>query len=91
MKYLVKRNEMQEIDRKTIEEMGIPAIVLMERAALTVAEVIEEYIKNSSCDKDNKLKILAICGTGNNGADGIAAARILTCKGYKAATYVVGD
>ena len=91
MKYLVKRNEMQEIDRKTIEEMGIPAIVLMERAALTVAEVIEEYIQNSSCDKDNKLKILAICGTGNNGADGIAAARILTCKGYKAAIYVVGD
>ncbi len=91
MKYLVKRKEMQEIDRKTTKEMGIPAIVLMERAALKVADVIEEYIKTSGCDKDNKLKILAICGTGNNGADGIAAARILTCKGYKAATYVVGD
>lgn len=91
MKYLVKRKEMQEIDRKTIEEMGIPAIVLMERAALKVAEVIEEYIKASGCDKDRKLKILALCGTGNNGADGIAAARILTCKGYGAEVYVVGD
>ncbi|WOO36328.1 NAD(P)H-hydrate dehydratase [Anaerocolumna sp. AGMB13020] len=91
MKYLVKRNEMQEVDRKTTEEMGIPAIVLMERAALKVAEVIDEHIITSSCEKDTKLKILALCGTGNNGADGIAAARILTCKGYKAAIYVVGD
>jgi ADP-dependent NAD(P)H-hydrate dehydratase / NAD(P)H-hydrate epimerase len=91
MKYLVKRKEMQEIDRKTIEEMGIPAIVLMERAALKVAEIIEESIKVSSCNKDNKSKILALCGTGNNGADGIAAARILTSKGHKTAIYVVGD
>ncbi|SHO51097.1 bifunctional ADP-dependent NAD(P)H-hydrate dehydratase/NAD(P)H-hydrate epimerase [Anaerocolumna xylanovorans] len=90
MKYLVSSGEMKEIDKKTIEDMGIPAIVLMERAALKVAEAVEEYIKASeSVYKTNK--VLVICGTGNNGADGIAAARILSCKGHDVKIHVIGD
>ncbi len=90
MKYLVSSGEMKEIDKKTIEGMGIPAIVLMERAALKVAEAVEGYLKEPEGLYQGN-KILAICGTGNNGADGVAAARILSCKGYEAKIYVIGD
>ena len=42
MKYLVSASEMREYDSNTIEKTGIPACVLMERAALAAAEMIEE-------------------------------------------------
>lgn len=90
MKYLVSSGEMKEIDKRTIENMGVPAIVLMERAALAVAKAVEEYSKASE-DACKTNKILAVCGMGNNGADGIAAARILFCKGYDVKIHVVGD
>ena len=38
MRYLVKGTQMKEIDRFTITQVGIPSLVLMERAALAVAE-----------------------------------------------------
>lgn len=91
MKYLVNSDEMKEIDRLTIEDMGLPAMVLMERAALKVAEAIEEYIQDSVKERAGRITILSVCGTGNNGADGVAAARILHCKGYKARVCTVGD
>ena len=75
MKYLVTGTQMKQIDRFTIEKVGIPSMVLMERAALAVAKEIEKRIRPGE-------RIWCICGTGNNGADGIAAARILYLKGY---------
>lgn len=46
-------------------------MVLMERAALAVAEAAEHMAKERNLGK--KARILAVCGTGNNGADGVAA------------------
>ena len=43
MRYLVSAEEMREYDSNTIEKIGIPACVLMERAALAAADRIEEY------------------------------------------------
>ncbi|WP_185256022.1 NAD(P)H-hydrate epimerase [Anaerocolumna chitinilytica] len=88
MKYLVSSCEMKEIDERTIEGMGIPAIVLMEHAAMKVAETVEAYLKEQKCANQ---RILVCCGTGNNGADGIAAARILYGKGYEVTISIVGD
>ncbi len=82
MKYLVDSSQMKEIDRYTIEEMGIPSLVLMERASLAVVE----ELKKSFCMK----KILILCGVGNNGGDGMAVARILHGKGYDVAIYLTG-
>lgn len=76
MRYLVTGKEMKAIDRKTIEGFGIPSMVLMERAALSVAKEAKKLLKPED-------KIWAVCGKGNNGADGIAAARILTLWGYE--------
>ena len=44
MFYVADRTEMQEIDRLTIEEKGVPGILLMERAAITVLEEINSRL-----------------------------------------------
>lgn len=84
MKQIVNSIQMKAIDNYTIEQIGIPSMVLMERAALSVVECIKEHtqIKN---------KILAVCGYGNNGGDGIAAARILTMQGFSVDILMIGD
>lgn len=84
MKYLLDAQRMKTIDNFTIQEIGIPEIVLMEKAAMAVAKWIEKRVTKKDF-------ILAICGTGNNGGDGIAIVRILKEKGYKTAIYIIGD
>lgn len=84
MKVVVDSKQMKEIDNYTVETIGIPAIVLMERAALCVTDVIKKHIQK-------KDRILAVCGIGNNGADGIATARILHQEGYLVDLLLVGD
>ena len=71
---VVTAAEMREIDRITIDKYGVPALVLMERAALAVAAKVEELCPGR--------KVLILCGSGNNGGDGLAAARNLHNRGY---------
>ena len=97
MEYLLTGAEMALCDRRTSEVIGIPSLVLMERAALSVADGAEEYlrgtslpVRDSSCgpdgrpcsDKRDSRLILAAAGRGNNGADALAAGRILLDRGY---------
>ena len=72
---------MKEVDRYTIEEIGIPSLVLMERAALAVTDCVKDYATKQS-------RIGVLCGTGNNGGDGVAVARLLTEAGYEATVLV---
>ena len=81
MRYLVNGREMKEIDRRTIEDYGIPSLVLMERAAFCVAQEAEQILKERSSDGSLKGYVWAVCGMGNNGADGVAAARMLKLHG----------
>lgn len=75
----------KQLDGYTIQNIGIPSLVLMERAALAVAETVQECLPQRSAG------ILVACGIGNNGADGIAAARILKKRGYDPVVLVVGN
>lgn len=84
MRYLYSGSQAKEIDSHAIQTVGIPGLVLMEKAAMTIAAVIMNREEKSR-------KILAVCGTGNNGGDGVAAARLLCQQGYSAAVTVVGD
>lgn len=70
MEYLVTGKEMAGFDAATIEKIGIPALVLMERAAWSVYEEVVARAKG-------KMRILILAGCGNNGADGLALARML--------------
>lgn len=84
MKYLLDRNKMQQIDSCAIHTIGIPSLVLMERAALAAANVIKEKA-------DKKAAILAVCGTGNNGGDGVAVARILKEWNFDVSIFFAGN
>ena len=75
MRYLVSGKEMKAIDRRSIETFGIPSLVLMERAALSVAEEAKTLLAGKPGN------VWAVCGPGNNGADGVAAARMLFLNG----------
>ena len=81
--YLVTAEEMQEYDRNTIDRIGIPGMVLMERAALSAMEYILTYWKRGS--------VLVLAGVGNNGGDGLALARLLSEKGWQAEVWCVGN
>jgi len=84
MQHIVTAEQAKEIDRFTIEEVGIPSMVLMERAALAVVEKIVSRVKASD-------RILCICGRGNNGGDGIAVARMLHQEGYAVSVQLIGN
>lgn len=82
MKQIVTAGQMKEMDNATIENMGVPAMVLMERAALAV---VEELKKNFCL-----MRTLVVCGSGNNGGDGMAVARILHNEGYDVSIFLAG-
>ncbi len=84
MNILVDEKEMKDIDSYSIHTAGIPSLELMERAAAAVADCVEQSIHVQD-------RILAVCGSGNNGGDGVAAARILKNRGYQADVLYCGS
>lgn len=63
---------MQEMDRLTIQELGLPGVVLMENAGRGASRVFLEQFKPSP-----EARITILCGPGNNGGDGYVMARYL--------------
>ena len=81
---LVTAAEMQKIDNYTVETIGMPQDVLIERAAMAVLEVI-------GAGHFNLEHILVLAGLGNNGADGVAIARLLYAQGFNVSLQFVGN
>ena len=79
MKYLVTGKEMKLLDQNTSGHFKVPELVLMEQAAMHFVWRLCDVLKKST--KKEKLKGIVFCGLGNNGADGIAIARLLNEKG----------
>jgi len=75
---------MREADRRTIQEIGIPASVLMESAGRAVVRTMVERI-----DELSSRSILVVCGKGGNGGDGLVVLRTLACLGYEARAVVL--
>ncbi|HEV7905553.1 MAG TPA: NAD(P)H-hydrate epimerase, partial [Pyrinomonadaceae bacterium] len=69
--------EMREVDRLTTERHATPSLLLMETAAHASARAIAARFSNDI----SGLRLLILCGRGNNGGDGAALARILSLKG----------
>ncbi len=95
MLYYPTGAEAGAIDSYTINSIGIPGMVLMERASLAMTDVLEDIItgnENYGRDLSEKdihrkgraTKILVIAESGNNGGDGVALARMLHERGYMA-------
>lgn len=87
MKYLVSAEEMKRYDENTIEKIGIPALVLMERAALQAFERLETRLRDVPPQEKTSL---VMAGCGNNGGDGLALARLLAESGVAVEVWLVG-
>lgn len=79
--------QMRELDRIAIQERGIPSIDLMERASAAVAAAALELLP----DRPGRCTAAVLCGAGNNGGDGIGAARHLFLKGVRVRAFLVGS
>jgi len=78
MEPILSSGLMREVDRQTIQDIGIPSLVLMENAGRGVANLIH------SIHSDIKFPVATLfCGKGNNGGDGLVIARELVSKGWK--------
>jgi NAD(P)H-hydrate epimerase len=73
--------EMRELDRRTVDEFGIPTLVLMENAGLRAADEAVKMLPSGSATGAN---VVLLCGPGNNGGDGFVVARHLYNKGANA-------
>jgi NAD(P)H-hydrate epimerase len=72
--------EMREVDRLTTERYGIPSLQLMEAAGSRVADACQNAVDRATIEPR---KIAVLCGKGNNGGDGLVAARHLQSWGSK--------
>ena len=88
MEYLVTAAEMKQYDGNTINNIGIPGMVLMERAALETFRVIEARFGELTTARK---RVFILAGTGNNGGDGLALARLLCEAGYDVTVHCVGN
>ena len=84
--YLVYADEMQQMDRLTIESFGIPGRVLMENAGRGATEIL----LGKKSDLNHK-SIGVMAGRGNNGGDGFVMARYLAQKGIMVTVYLLAD
>ena len=78
--------EMRLTEQKAFE-LGVPSILLMEHAAQAVVDELEKALGGSCCDR----RVLFLCGTGNNGGDGLAAARLFMMRQGIPTVYMTGE
>lgn len=83
--YLVTGEEMGKLDRETMQNFYLPGVVLMEQAALRVAELVSLKLGGQVINK----RLLVFAGKGNNGGDGFAAARLLDKAGANVTVFLI--
>jgi len=83
--HLLTAEEMRRIDRHAIDEIGIPSLVLMENAGRGVAEEVAALAPRIG------KRWLVMAGKGNNGADGVVAARHLANAGFQVAVVYAAE
>jgi NAD(P)H-hydrate epimerase len=76
--------QMRDADRQTIEEIGIPSMVLMENAGRQVVAALE-----ATYDDLTAQQVAVLCGPGNNGGDGFVVARTLHQRGIAVSVFVI--
>jgi len=82
---VLSAEQMREADRRTIEDIGIPSIVLMENAGHQVVSAMHATFGDLT-----ERRVAVLCGLGNNGGDGFVAARSLWQQGVEVQTVLLG-
>src|SRR5438552_11138485 len=77
--------QMREADRRTISEIGIPALVLMENAGRQAVAAMEAMYSDLA-----ERQVAILCGRGNNGGDGFVIARTLLQRLIDVSEFLIG-
>ena len=83
---VLNTQQMREADRRTIEEIGIPSIVLMENAGRQVVAAMQSRFEELAT-----MRVAVLCGRGSNGGDGFVVARTLAEHHVDVGVYLVGN
>jgi hydroxyethylthiazole kinase-like uncharacterized protein yjeF len=82
---ILNADQMREADRRTIQDIGLASLVLMENAGRQVVAAVESLYPDLG---DRRVAI--VCGKGNNGGDGFVVARTLLQRGVDVSVFVIG-
>jgi ADP-dependent NAD(P)H-hydrate dehydratase / NAD(P)H-hydrate epimerase len=82
---LVTAAEMRELDRRTIEDLGVPSVVLMENAGRSTYQVLRREFPELSG------AVAVLAGRGNNGGDGLVVARYLANDGFPVSVFLLAS
>ena len=83
---VLNTEQMREADRRTIEDIGLPSIVLMENAGRQAVAAMEAAFEDLATSR-----VGVLCGRGNNGGDGFVVARTLAQRGVEALVFLLGS
>ncbi|HEX4932383.1 MAG TPA: NAD(P)H-hydrate dehydratase [Gemmatimonadaceae bacterium] len=83
---ILNAQQMREADRRTIDDIGIPSLVLMENAGRQVVAAME-----ASFEELRSSRVAVLCGRGNNGGDGFVVARTLSLRDVDTTVFLLGD
>jgi hydroxyethylthiazole kinase-like uncharacterized protein yjeF len=78
---LLDADQMRAIDAWAIEQQGVPSLDLMERAGKGLAQLVTDHVPDGA--------VAVVCGKGNNGGDGLVAARLLREQGREVSVLCV--
>lgn len=84
--HVLTPEEMRRTEQMAFD-LGVPGILLMEHAATAVVDELEKALGGSCQNK----RVLFLCGTGNNGGDGLAAARLFLMRHGMPTVYMTGE
>lgn len=70
------RREIREVDRRAIDDYGLPGLVLMENAGRSATELLVDQLQATG-------RVVIVCGKGNNAGDGFVMARHLANRGLR--------
>ncbi len=84
---LATREEMQQKEREACERYGVSTLLLMENAGRAIASCVLSFLRK----RPDLTAVSIVCGTGNNGGDGMVVARHLFVAGMLPKVYIVGS
>jgi len=82
---VLNASQMRDADRRAIEEIGLPSLVLMENAGRQTVAAIEAIYADLS-----ERHVGVLCGRGNNGGDGFVVARTLAQRDVDVSVFLIG-
>src|SRR5437870_13691829 len=83
---VLNSTQMRDADRRTIQEIGIPSLVLMENAGRQAVAAMEAMYSDLL-----ERQVAVLCGRGNNGGDGFVIARTVAQRGIDVSVFLIGS